>query len=637
MTPANILIVEDEQLVALSIQRKLESFGYNVLGTMATGETAIEFAKNIRPDLILMDITLAGQMDGITAASFLREQFNIPIIYLTAYSDGDTLKRAKRTEPFGYLLKPFEGKELQAAIEIALYKRQMEQQLQEKELWLSTILNSIGDAVIATDREGDVTFMNPVAERLTGWSQTEATGLPLATVFCLIDETSQKPMTHLAAQVLNSRRVVNLNHRPLLNPRYGEKRPIQGSVAPIFRDTGNVWGVVLVFHDVSEIEQTRQALRTSEEKYRLLFENSPESIVLLGLDGTIIDCNKATERLRGRPKEQIIGQSFMEVAPLKTEDLPHFVNLFSQMLQGEEIDPIVIELDGKVNDLHWVEVFTNVLYQDGQMDAIQIITRDITQRKATEQEMARYQEGLEQLVAARTAALASANLQLAQSNSELEQFAYVASHDLREPLRKVKSYAELLAQRYQDKLDARADKYIHYIVDGSTRMQQLITELLVYSRLGRAELSWERVALTAVLQKTLSDLELVIRETQATITWDPLPTVLIDTQQISRLLQNLLDNALKFRGEKPPKVHLGVQQSDSEWLFSLSDNGIGIEPQYIERVFLIFQRLHTRSDYPGTGIGLAICKKIVESHNGRIWATSTPGQGATFHFTLPKL
>ena len=225
---------------------------------------------------------------------------------------------------------------------------------------------------------------------------------------------------------------------------------------------------------------------------------------------------------------------------------------------------------------------------------------------------------------------------LARSNKELQQFAYVASHDLREPLRKVRSYTELLQRRYQGQIDEKADKYIGYIVGGATRMQTLITDLLSYSQVGKEEaLSLTSLDLNETLSQTLVDMERTIQESQAAIAHDPLPTIVADPSQMAQLFQNLLSNALKFRGEGPPRVHITAEPKNDRWLFAFRDNGIGIEPQYAERVFVIFQRLHTREEYPGTGIGLAICKKIVENHNGRIWLESELGQGSTFYFTLP--
>lgn len=226
--------------------------------------------------------------------------------------------------------------------------------------------------------------------------------------------------------------------------------------------------------------------------------------------------------------------------------------------------------------------------------------------------------------------------ELRRSNAELEQFAYVASHDLQEPLRAVAGMVQLLSQRYKGQLDDRADEYITHAVEASGRMQNLINDLLDYSRLDRFGRPFEPTAVEKSLQTVLANLQMAIQDSQAQISHDPLPTVMADPSQLGRVLQNLIGNALKFRGEAAPHIHVSVAKEAQAWRFSVSDNGIGIEPQYFERIFLVFQRLHTRREYPGTGIGLSLCKKIIERHGGRIWVESQPGQGATFYFTIPK-
>jgi signal transduction histidine kinase/CHASE3 domain sensor protein len=243
--------------------------------------------------------------------------------------------------------------------------------------------------------------------------------------------------------------------------------------------------------------------------------------------------------------------------------------------------------------------------------------RDVTERQAAERE------------------LSERARDLARSNADLEQFAYVASHDLQEPLRAVVSYLQLLERRYGGQLDERAQKYIGYAVDGGRRMQTLIADLLTYSRVGRRDVAIGPVDLETVLDRVQASLRVSIEESEATIARDPLPTVDGDVTQLTQLFQNLLVNAIKFRAESAPDIRVSAERKDGAWLFSVRDNGIGIAPEYRERVFVLFQRLHARDEYGGTGIGLAVCKKIVERHGGTIWVEETPGGGSTLCFTIP--
>jgi light-regulated signal transduction histidine kinase (bacteriophytochrome) len=256
-------------------------------------------------------------------------------------------------------------------------------------------------------------------------------------------------------------------------------------------------------------------------------------------------------------------------------------------------------------------------------------------RKKAEERLHMLNEELERRVAERTSKLGAINEELRRSNTELEQLAYVASHDLQEPLRMVSSYTQLLARRYEGKLDEDADEFIDYAVDGANRMEALLNDLLAYSRVSTRGQPHSPTDMDAVFDTARANLRVSIEESGAEVTADSLPTVMGDESQIVQLFQNLIDNAIKFRSTDTPRVHVGAEKKDGEWLFSVRDNGIGIEEQYLERIFVIFQRLHSRTEYPGTGIGLTLCRKIVERHGGKIWAESAgPGKGSTFYFTL---
>lgn len=271
---------------------------------------------------------------------------------------------------------------------------------------------------------------------------------------------------------------------------------------------------------------------------------------------------------------------------------------------GSSLEYRIVRSDGEVRSVHT----EYRVVRDGSRRPVSMAgtMQDITERKRMEEDLRR-------------------------SNAELEQFAYVTSHDLQEPLRMISSYAQLLAPRYRERLDEDADEFIGYVVDGAERMQRLINDLLTYSRVGMREKDFAPTDLSAVLEAARTNLRIAIEESGAQITSGPLPAVWGDRSQLVQLFQNLIGNAIKFRGEEAPQIRVGATRRDRRWVISVRDNGIGIEPAGIER---IFQRLHGRGEYPGTGIGLALCKRIVERHGGEIWVESVSGEGSTFYFTM---
>jgi PAS domain S-box-containing protein len=350
-------------------------------------------------------------------------------------------------------------------------------------------------------------------------------------------------------------------------------------------------------------------------RFRALLDNTTDAVFMKDLEGRYIYINPAGAKFLGLDAAEILGKTDLEVFSRETA-LAIMEGDRRILVAGRTVS---LEEIGTAAGVTRIYETIKGVYRDpeGRVAGLFGSSRDITERKHVERERARLEE------------------ELRRSNAELERFAYVASHDLQEPLRVVTSYVQLLARRYRGRLDQDADDFIAYAVDGANRMKQLIQDLLAYARIGSKGAQPVRVSLDEVLLHVLDSLRLQLRESGATVERGPLPTVLADPVQMEQLLQNLISNAVKFRGSEPPLIQVEARQRESEWEISVADNGIGIDPQFFERIFIVFQRLHGMSEYSGTGIGLAICKKIVERHGGRIWVESTPGRGSRFFFTLP--
>ena len=363
-----------------------------------------------------------------------------------------------------------------------------------------------------------------------------------------------------------------------------------------------------------------------------ILEAVPEARFIVDRTGRIVFVNRPTESWFGYPREELIGQTVEVLVPERhrgahAEHRASFTCQPRPRRMGAGLELYARRKDGSEFP---VEISLWPLEREDGLFILAAV-RDMTEHKRLQGQLMSEHRELEQTKRELERTVA----ELKRSNAELEQFAYVASHDLQEPLRMVASYTQLLAKRYKGKLDSDADEFIGYAVDGATRMQRLIQDLLTYSRVTAQGNVFERVDCDRLLKEALSNVRLAIEESRASVTHGSLPTVIADGAQLSQLFQNLIGNAIKFRGEEAPWVHVSAERRSDEWLFSVRDNGIGVDPQYADRIFVIFQRLHDREEYPGTGIGLAVCKKIVERHGGRIGVASQLGQGATFYFTLP--
>jgi len=465
------------------------------------------------------------------------------------------------------------------------------------------ILNSVSDSVFVVDGDGRIVDMNPAAQELVGRPASQAIAKPLE--------------QFLPGTISIWTRNTNKNGEVTLD--YGNTpRVFDLRVSTIQGWQSHVEGQVLVLRDITERKRIEEVLRESEEKYRTILENIEDGYYEVDLNGNFTFFNDSMCRMLGYPKEELMGMNDRQYTDKETAK--RLFQTFNKVYEtGGPLREAEWEIIRKDRTRRCVEASVSLKRDSsGKPTGFRGIVRDVTERKQAEE------------------ALKEKTEELARSNRELEQFAYVASHDLQEPLRMVTNFVQLLAKRYQGKLDSNADDFINFAVDGAMRMWKLINDLLAYSRVGTRGHTFELINCETILQEVLDNLKVTMEESGTVVTHDSLPTVMADSLQLGQLFQNLIGNAIKFRGDERPRIHISASRNGRGWTFSVRDNGIGIAPEFTERIFNIFQRLHGRQQYPGTGIGLAVCKKIVERHGGRIWVESEPEKGATFYFTLPK-
>jgi PAS domain S-box-containing protein len=559
---------------------------------------------------------------------------------------------------------------------IALYYNKRQRDIYEKLLEagvtitelqeFKTILYSIGDAVITTDTDGRVRNMNPVAERLTGWKEDDARGKPVEEVFVVIAEETRARIESPVQRVLREGVVTGLANHSLLVSRQGKEIPVADSGAPVLGEKNKIYGVVLVFRDQTAQRQAEQKLKqqalelTIRSKINKVFLTVSDEEMYSGVLNIILEAMMSKYGVFG-----YIDKKGGLVVPTQTRtvwdkcQVPDKKFVFPRETWGNSSWPRAIREKKTI----CINTPSDLIPQ-GQVPITRHISMPLVRRNTvvgliqvanketdyTPKDIALFEEigrsiapvldarlkREKQEIARRLAEenLRQTNIELERSNKELEQFAYVASHDLQEPLRMISSFTQLLSKRYTGKLDKDANEFIGYVVDGANRMQRLIQDLLSYSRVTTRGNPFEEVDTYRALGEAISNLQVSIKEMGAVITNDDLPEVTADYTQIVQLFQNLIGNAVKFHGPESPRIHFSAVSKNSEWIFSVRDNGIGIASEYLERIFVIFQRLHPGNKYPGTGIGLAICSRIVQRHGGKIWAESEPGKGSVFYFTL---
>jgi PAS domain S-box-containing protein len=497
-------------------------------------------------------------------------------------------------------------------------RKQAEQALRR----LAEIIEASGDAIFSTGTGGEITSWNAGAERLYGYTPEEAIGGSLR---MLVAPDNPRDFDVLE-RALGGGRLDD--HETDQLRKDGSIVPVSLSLSPIRGASGAITGASVIARDRTERKRAEDALREVQEAFRSAFEDAPIGMALFSVDpsedGRLLQVNTSLCSITGYSADELLRTNLHALSHERDQEqeLPLSEDLLAGRIPNYQIEKRFVRRDGSpVWVLHNVSTVHDasgrLLYGIAQ-------AQDITERKRAEDGLTRVAAELEKRA-----------VELERSNADLQQFAYVASHDLSEPLRMVTSYVQLLERRYGDKLDADAHEFIEFAVDGVNRMQRLIDDLLAYSRVGTSEFRREPIDVKALVEDTLRGMRATVEESAAIITIEDLPTVVGDPGQFRQLFQNLIGNGIKFVEDGPPRIGVSAERDGNVWRFAVSDNGIGIDAQHADRIFAVFKRLHGRDAYPGSGIGLSICKRIVERHHGRIWVERNDGGGSRFCFTLP--
>ena len=519
----------------------------------------------------------------------------------------------------------------------------------EKEMdFQAYLLSQVVDTIIGTNSNFQIIYWNHGAEKMYGFTQEEALGKESTELLRPIYRKKgerEKIVKEIEENGI-SKSIIRTRHKN------GNIMVVEANSSRLTNESGATSGYVVVHRDITESKKSEEILKRQAGLINLSFD----AIIVGKLDGGIESWNRGAEELYGYSEGEAQGHVTHEllstVFPVPWSKIEEKLNTGGiwegelqhrtkygdkvivlsriQVINGEDGSKMLLETNRNITRRKKMEMHNKKLLEE-ERQLTEELTATNEELQATTEEL---QTSNDELILAQNNLRDMVN-KLKISNRELEQFAYVASHDLQEPLRMVSSFTQLLERRYKDKLDDDANDYIGFVVEGAQRMKDLIDDFLAFSRLNTTAREFEVVLMDVALDDVLINLKAYIRDHNAQISHDTLPTIKGDPIQINQLLQNLIANAIKFHGDKPPKIQISAQEFGDKWLFSVKDNGIGIDPKHQDQIFSIFKRLHTREDYEGTGIGLSICKRIVERHGGNIWVESELGKGSTFYFTIP--
>ncbi len=624
MYKSRIMIIEDDAIEAMDIKLNLESMGYEVTAVAGSGEKALPEISECKPDLVLIDIIIKGSMNGLEVAQRIKDEFDLPFIYLTSHSDEGTMHKAKLTEPFAYLMKPFDSKELNYSIEIALYKHKMEKRLARRVQHFKNVFDNAPIGIFHSTPDDKFIRVNKALADMWGYESPEE-------LISQVNKSSvsEKLYTHPDRRSQFFDEALKDDDWHSHENSYYRK---DGSIMigelhfrSIKKMDGTIKYIEAFVKDVTEQKEAEEARMKTEmiawdrlAEIDGIYDSSPIGLCTFDNDLRYIRINENLAKINGIPAIKHIGKTPREIVPTladEFEDMAGEILRTGKPFLDREIEGTTPAKPGILRT--WIVQTVPFKDLQGNIIGISLAVLEITDMKKAQEEIKETMKKLE------------------LSNEDLQSFAYVISHDLKEPLRMVSSFTQLLKKRYEGKFDEEADEFIGFIVEGSGRMERLLDDLLNYSRITSAADKYQEIDLNTILDECKFNLKMAMDENNVDITCDSLPTVIVNRTQMIHVFQNLIANAIKFRSKKSCKIHIRSRMDGEKWIISVTDNGIGIDSQYHKRIFNVFQRLHKRSEYEGTGMGLFITKKIVERHNGYIWVESEPGNGSTFCFSLP--
>jgi PAS domain S-box-containing protein len=581
---------------------------------VSDGEAALAAARTHLPDLVLSDVMMPkldgfGLLRALRADPALRE---IPIILLSARAGEESRIEGLEAGADDYLVKPFSAREIVARVETHIKMSRMRRDanlaLSESEDRFRTFANTAPAILWITESDGTCSFVSQGWFDYTGQSEKDALG------FGWLDPVhpeDRDKTQRIFREASSKGQEFSLDFR--IRRADGEFRWALTSGRPRFNTQGGFAGYVGSVIDIHD----RKHAALASSLLSAIVESSDDAIISKDLNGVITSWNKGAERLFGYSADEAVGQSIAMLIPLERQDEEPAI--LARLRRGERVEhfqTIRVRKDGSRMNISLT--VSPVKDAEGRIVGASKVARDIT-------ELVRQEEALQ-----------AANAALERANADLQQFADSASHDLQEPLRMVAAYCQLLQDRFGGQLGETGDKYIGYAVEGAMRMESLLGALRMYTQLSMSEQEPSKdVDAGAVLETALSNLQVAIKDSGASITRTALPHVRMYEFQLEQLFQNLIGNAIRYRDEEAPQISIAAERQGEVWRFSVEDNGIGIDPQFQQQIFGIFKRLHSKAEYPGTGMGLAICQRIVERAGGRIWVESQPGKGSTFYFTVP--